>query len=377
MSSLLVKDDLVYRRATLDDVDQLLEIENACFTTDRLSKRSFRRWIQAVHAIFLVAEREQKLIAYGLVWCHKGPRLARMYSLAVLDEERGQGIGKHLMLLLEEAAAERGHLFMRLEVAKQNQAAIDLYQSVGYRIFGEYSDYYYDHSDALRMQKVIQQIKTEKLRRLTPWYQQTTEFTCGPAALMMAMASLDKNCTMSQVLELDLWREATTIFMTSGLGGCHPFGLALAAQRRGYQSVVYVNSEKPLFIEGVRTAHKKAIMEVVHQHFLQQARAGGVEIIYQDISQQQIIDWLDQGCAVVMLVSSYHLDGKKAPHWVTVTSADEHCFYFHEPDPDEAWQQLAIDCQYLPIAKEDFDRMSTFGSGRLRTAFAIKPVQKN
>ena len=74
---------------------------------------------------------------------------------------------------------------------------------------------------------------------------------------------------------------------------------------------------------------------------------------------------------MLVLISSYRLDGKKAPHWVMVTDMDDDCFYVH--DPDIADDQQPLDCQYLPIARDDFEKMSAFGSGRLRTALAIQP----
>jgi hypothetical protein len=49
---------------------------------------------------------------------------------------------------------------------------------------------------------------------------------------------------------------------------------------------------------------------------------------------------------------------------------DDLCLYVHDPDLDN--QQQPVDCQYLPIAKQDFDKMSAFGSGRLRTVVAIR-----
>src|SRR5690554_5390758 len=120
---------------------------------------------------------------------------------------------------------------------------------MGYTIFGSYEDYYEDHQDALRMQKRIRYIPQNLLARQTPWFQQTTEFTCGPAALMMAMASLDGRHAPNQGDELQIWREATTIFMTSGHGGTHPVGLALAARKRGFEATAFVNQSEPLFVE--------------------------------------------------------------------------------------------------------------------------------
>lgn len=366
--------EFTVRPATLKDLQALLEIESDSFDSDRLTRRSMRHWILAEHAQFLVLTSENELAAYGLVWCHRGTRLARLYSLAVAVKHQGKGFAKILMEALENRCAQDGYLFMRLEVSKSNTAAIALYRKLGYRSFGEYHDYYADHSDALRMQKTIRKHSLDSIRRTTPWYQQTTHFTCGPASLMMAMASLDAEIEATQVLELDLWREATSIFMTSGHGGCHPFGLGLAAAKRGFEAEVYVNSNRPLFVDGVRSSHKKEVMTLVHEHFLQQVKTDGhVHLHYQDYSQADLDAWLSQGFAVLALISTYRLDGKRAPHWVTITGADDQCFYVHDPDPAiSEGEQLAIDCQYLPIARQDFEKMSAFGAGRLRTAIAIR-----
>ncbi len=360
------------RRATLDDLNTLEQVENNCFAGDRLHRRSLRNWIKAPHGEFIVAVGQSGVVGYGLVWCHKGTRLARLYSLALLPEMRGSGTAARLIRELESVTAARGYLFMRLEVAKTNQAAVSLYRRCGYRVFGEYHDYYEDHSDALRMQKTIQYLSIDKTQRLTPWYQQTTPFTCGPAALMMAMASLDQSQVVDQQEELDIWRQATTIFMTTGHGGCHPLGLALAASQRGFTVQALINTEGPLFIDGVRSTHKKEVLAVVHQQFVEKAdRDEHIDVIYAEIDQQRISDWLQAGYAVIILISTFRLDGKKAPHWVAVTGIDERCFYVHDPDAEDI-SQLAIDNQYLPITRQDFDKMSAFGSGRLRTAVAIK-----
>jgi ribosomal protein S18 acetylase RimI-like enzyme len=359
-----------YRLAKKEDLNALVDLENTCFQTDKLSSRSMKRWIQSEHAVLLLAEEQGEILAYGLVWCHRGTRLARLYSLAVNPSMRGKGLARELLSRLEVYSAKKGRLYMRLEVSKSNQAAITLYEQSGYRIFGEYSDYYDDHMDALRMQKQIRHSQIEAEQKTISWYQQTTEFTCGPASLMMAMHSQNPEIKMSQENELDIWREATTIFMTSGHGGCHPIGLALAANKRGFDASVFLNTQEPLFLEGVRSIKKKNIMRVVHDQFLDQALKQNVELIYEEISQTHLQSLLDQGYAVLMLISTYRLDGKKAPHWVMLTSMDELCLYVHDPDLDT--QQQPVDCQYLPIAKQDFDKMSAFGSGRLRTAVAIR-----
>ncbi|WMS92230.1 GNAT family N-acetyltransferase/peptidase C39 family protein [Pseudoalteromonas sp. HL-AS1] len=364
--------NLVIRKALSSDLNALIDVENACFNNDKLSPRSLKRWLSAKHGILLVAQNGEQVCGYGLVWCHKGTRLARLYSLAVKPTMQGKGVAKALLTSLEKETYERGRIYLRLEVAVNNEGAIGLYKSLGYRVFGQYSDYYDDHSDALRMQKNIRQTSELKVARLTPWYQQTTEFTCGPAALLMAMGALEPTTELTQSHELALWREGTTIFMTSGHGGCHPFGLAIAANKRGFKSEVMVNTTEPLFLDGVRNENKKMVLATVHQQFVDGIAQANIPLKHKDVELEHIEQWLSKGFSVLLLISTYSFDGKKSPHWVCVTHLDEHCVYVHDPfcEPGND-KQLAIDCQYVPIARSDFSKMSAFGSQRLRTAVAI------
>ncbi|MCB1669767.1 MAG: GNAT family N-acetyltransferase/peptidase C39 family protein [Gammaproteobacteria bacterium] len=366
-----VTESVRVRPAGLDDLERLYALEVATFETDRLSRRRMQYWIRAENGILLLAEQGEKLLGYCLTLLHRGTRLARLYSLAVSPEARGQGIAVELIQRLEKLAVQRGKLFMRLEVAKDNQAAIQLYKKLGFVTFGTFEDYYEDHRDALRMQKRIRHVEANLRRQEVPWYQQTTGFTCGPAALMMVMTALDRSIRPSQELELDIWREATTIYMTTGHGGCHPIGLALAAQSRGFEASVMINNTEPLFVEGVRTTGKKQILTVVHNHFVAQAVQAGVPVTHANITQKQLEQFLDEGALVLMLISTYRMDSRKAPHWVAVTAIDDQCLYVHDPDPTED-EQSALDCQYLPILRRDFDRMSVFGRNQLRTAVIVR-----
>ena len=372
MNAALKLNTVILRPARSEDAERLREIEVESFATDQLSLRRIKHWIKANNKIMIVAEQRGKILAYGLALLHRGTRLARLYSIAVAQEARGIGLSKQMLHDIENQAAEKGRLFMRLEVANDNIAARTLYEHMGYQVFGTYKNYYDDHQDALRMQKRIRYRPANALNQDVPWYEQTTEFTCGPASLMMAMASLaPKRIKLNQELELDIWREATTIFMTSGHGGCHPIGLGLAAKRRGFKSQVFVNKDGPLFVVGVRNSHKKAVMGTVDRHFRKQAKAEGVSVKNLNVTQEMIEKWLKQGSAVIILISTYRMDGRKTPHWVTLTGMDDQCLYVHDPDPMVLEDQTDLDCRHVPIAREDFAKMSAFGSERLRTAVVI------
>ena len=364
------------RNAQLADLDELVALESACFDSDRLSRRSFKHWLTTEHRALLVAEVDNAVVAYILIIYHPGTRLARIYSIAVAHQHRGLGLAKQLMTAGEQAANDNGRLYLRLEVSVDNLAAIKLYEALGYQQFGIYRDYYQDHKDALRYQKRIRRYRDTLQHRSVHWLRQTTPFTCGPAALMMAMHGINRSYLPSREEEINLWREATTIFMTSGHGGCHPIGLALAAKRRGFAVEVWINQTGTLFIDGVRNDEKKQVVELVDNGFKRQAAEQHIALHFANITQDELIAAFKAGAIPLILISTFLMDRKKAPHWVVMSGFDDDCLYMHDPDPDDG-RQSEIDCQFIPIAREDFDRMSCFGKSRLRTAVIIGPLVRD
>src|SRR3546814_17293226 len=91
--------------------------------------------------------------------------------------------------------------------------------------------YYDDNADGWRYEKRTR-FSPAPTAPQVPYYHQTTDFTCGPACLLMAMAALVPGRQMAPSDELRLWRHATTIFITSGHGGCGPHAPATAPPRR-------------------------------------------------------------------------------------------------------------------------------------------------
>lgn len=244
------------RPATPDDADALADLEKRCFDSDRISRRQFRYLLTRGNASVLLAEIDEELVGDVVLLYSRGTSVARMYSLGVDPAMRGRQLGRALIKAAEAEAWKHERAYLRLEVRKDNIPAIRLYESMGYHRFGELPEYYQDHMDAWRFEKTLAPDLIPSLRPM-PWYEQTLEFTCGPASLMMAMGSLRPELTLNRKLELRLWREATTIFMTAGHGGCGPYGLAIAAARRGFRVEVYVTNEGVHLIDSVRSEEKK------------------------------------------------------------------------------------------------------------------------
>jgi ribosomal protein S18 acetylase RimI-like enzyme/predicted double-glycine peptidase len=358
----------VFRLAVVEDLPALLALEMQCFTTDRLTSRSFQWMITRAHGRLLVAESNGQLLGYALVLFHRGTSLARLYSIALAIEARGTGLSKQLLQRIEALALEHDCAYLRLEVRTDNPAAIALYERNGYRRFALIHDYYEDHADALRLEKRILQHRDSRSIKV-PYYRQTTDFTCGPACLLMAMGALQSERLLERREELQVWREATTVFMTSGHGGCSPQGLALAAWRRGFKVCLQLSLAGPLFLDGVRDAHKKDVMRLVHNEFTAQLQDTDVECVI--AVALDLPRLLAAGGQPLVLISSYRLTRSKSPHWVVVTDCDEDFVYLHDPDVDHSQHRQPMDCQHVPVSHGEFDKMCRFGRGKLRAAVIL------
>lgn len=360
------------RAATTRDVPELERIENAAFATDRLTAQSLRNFIKSDTASTHVAEGTPgQLLGFCIVLFRRGTVVARLYSMAVDHGARGRGVAQALMRAMEVDATEHGALFLRLEVRHDNAAAIRLYESFGYKPFGRHLQYYEDNADALRFEKSLLAHGAASTRQV-PYYSQTTDFTCGPSAMMMAMAALDGSARMSRRLELKLWREATTIVMTTGVGGCDPVGMAVALAARGFRTSVHITQSAPLFLDTVRSAWKRDVMTVTQEDFRHEARERKIPVRIGALTATRLKKALDEGGIAIVLISPYRLYHERVPHWIVAYDYDEKHVYIHDPWLDMDAAESPLNKAALAIPMKEFEKISVYGKVRLRAAVVVE-----
>ena len=364
-------DDTPIRLATLDDLDGLVELEDRCFTSDRLSRRNFRYMLTDARAATQVWDEAGRLRGYVLVLFSKGTALARLYSIAVDAQMRGRGVGRRLIEAAEASALARGCVSMRSEVRRDNQASLALFERAGYEVFDEVDDYYEDHMGAIRFERTL--VPRPDLSQVSvPYYQQTTDFTCGPASLMMAMRALDDSLPMDRRTELRLWRESTSIFMTSGHGGCGPYGLALAAHNRGFRVELFVQESGPFLVDTVRSEAKKEVMRVVEEDFLDQIAAAGIAVRARRIGFDEVRLRFEAGAIPLLLISSHRIYEERFPHWLVLTGFDRDFVYAHDPFVDEDEGERVADSVNIPIARRELEKMARYGRTGQRAVLVIE-----
>jgi ribosomal protein S18 acetylase RimI-like enzyme len=371
--------DVRARKAESGDVDALTELEQRVFATDRLSRRSLRRFLTSPSAEVIVAEQGGELCGTAIVLFRPRSVVARLYSIAVAPPMGGRGVAPMLLEAAEAAALARGCRAIRLEVHETNHAAISRYRKSGYREFGRHRRYYEDGGDALRFEKrLVPNIAA--LKAAPPYFHQTTEFTCGPACMMMALAWADswaasranRKLQPAPAFEFELWREATTIFGGSGPGGCEPYGMALALKRRGLVPEVYVSRPGPYFLDTVTSADRRRVMRVTQMDFRRQAKGLDIPSHMTPVSESVLMRAFDAGSVAIVLVSGYHMVPRGKPHWIFAFGRDGRHVLMHDPAAIRDDQGMAAAAETYAVPWTAFERVTHVGRERLSAAIVIR-----
>ena len=130
---------MIIRKMTEADLPQVCAIEKDCFS-DPWSEESFAKSLQDKNNYYIVVEIDGEIVAYCGYWgiVDEG----HIYNVAVKKEYRRQRIGYRMLKALLEEASARGIDSFTLEVRASNQAAIGLYESLGFKPVGIRRDFY-------------------------------------------------------------------------------------------------------------------------------------------------------------------------------------------------------------------------------------------
>ncbi len=145
--------------ATMLDLDALIALEAGFAPGERISRRSWRRFLSGHNEVLVCRDENGRSIAASVLLFRRGSRIARLYSLAVDPGYRGKGYAMSLLTACEAVALRHECNTVRLEVAVSNFSAIALYQRAGYVDLQRLPGYYSDGGDAIRMMKNLQKEK--------------------------------------------------------------------------------------------------------------------------------------------------------------------------------------------------------------------------
>ncbi len=123
---------LQVRAAREQDLPDLLTLEQRAFDNDRLSRRSFRRFLSGTGAELLVASRGKEFVGYAVVLFRPRCPIARLYSIAVSPSAAGGQVSTALIDAAAAAARRRRCKVIRFDVAERNTPAISRCRKTGF-----------------------------------------------------------------------------------------------------------------------------------------------------------------------------------------------------------------------------------------------------
>jgi ribosomal-protein-alanine N-acetyltransferase len=134
--------DVVYEGLRIGDADRCAELEAQLFPgDDPWPAVAFIRELESRHNHYVAARVDGTLVGYaGITRLGRTPPFEyEVHTIGVDTAFQGRGIGRRLLDMLLDIA-DGGAVF--LEVRTDNDAAIKLYQSVGFDVVGLRKRYY-------------------------------------------------------------------------------------------------------------------------------------------------------------------------------------------------------------------------------------------
>ena len=133
------------RRATIEDLDAIMELETSTFESDAWSTESMSSELSSEHTFYLVAfdpAAQGVLAGYGGLLAPEDSGEGDIQTLAVAPGARRLGLGRTLVVALLGEAAARGAEEVFLEVRADNPNARALYDSLGFEQIAVRANYY-------------------------------------------------------------------------------------------------------------------------------------------------------------------------------------------------------------------------------------------
>ena len=143
------------RNAKPSELEELLKAEVACHGEDALDRYTLRQYLDLFSGNFLVYTSNEKLLGIAIGGVKVGTSNAWILELGVVPEARNQGVGRKLLLALQEKLKDQGVSKVYLTVDEKNFSARHLYSSLGFVAVCEEKNYFGEGHDRLILENSI------------------------------------------------------------------------------------------------------------------------------------------------------------------------------------------------------------------------------
>jgi hypothetical protein len=176
-----------------------------------------------------------------------------------------------------------------------------------------------------------------------PYYAQTSEFSCGPACILMVMKHFDPTLRVGRDLEFEVWRQCNMI----GIKGADPYGLAVPLSDAGYEVHLTTQRRRVQHHPWRRRVRRLFSREEIELSLFgmrenkRRAVARHLQVRYKRPLVEDIAREICDGFVPIALVHMGVVHSLNIPHWVVVTGAEGEV-EFNDPYPPKGRKGLKL-----------------------------------
>jgi len=175
------------------------------------------------------------------------------------------------------------------------------------------------------------------MRLQIPYYAQHSEFSCGPACVLMIYKYFKPHLRLSRTLEFEVWRQCNMI----GVKCSDPYGISVPLLDAGYE--VHLRTRRRRMIElDVWTARLR------EQRFTRDD--ANLAVFGDGLTVERMARSFREGVIPIALVHMGAIHHLNFPHWVVVTDTGDDSVAFNDPYPPKGGKGIRV-------RKEEFQRM--------------------
>ena len=138
------------RKATVDDLDFLLQLETAAFPIhQQTAKNSIKKSLTSPFQEVILAEDSSNKVAAATLFKYK--HMLRIYSIGVAKEYQNSGIGSELLAYIKTFASTHNFQSITLEASADNTKLLNWYYQKGFKKIKTLEAYYKNSIDAIKM----------------------------------------------------------------------------------------------------------------------------------------------------------------------------------------------------------------------------------
>lgn len=192
------------------------------------------------------------------------------------------------------------------------------------------------------------------MRLKIPYYAQSSEFSCGPACVLMIFKFFNTHLKLNRTLEFEVWRQCNMI----GVKGADPFGMSVPLLDAGYevhlltqrrsmidpdlwrsrmQEIRLTPEDEDLAVFGIAENKKRAL-------------GRGLTVVYSRLTVERVAKSFYEGFIPIALVHMGVVHQLDIPHWVVVTDVGDDHVTFNDPYPPKGGKNIRV-------SREEFQEM--------------------